>query len=292
MRRSTLTLSLVFVISTLALGCQRKADTAPPIVTPSITLERSDASVGSPVEMTYRFAVAPNATFAEDYWVFVHFLDTDRELMWTDDHQPPVPTRQWKPGSTVEYARTMFIPKFPYVGEVRIEVGLYSPKTGDRVPMTGENQGQRSYRVANLNLRMQTDNLFVVFKDGWQEAETSGEGVGLEWQWSKRAGVLAFRNPMRDVVFYLQVDQPAPEIGTQHVNVRLGDTVIDSFDLQPGQRQLRKIPITKDKFGSGETGEITIEPAKTFVPATIPEMKSSDSRELGVRVFRAFLQPT
>jgi hypothetical protein len=292
MQRSSPTLFALFLLVALVPACQKKEDTAAPIVTPTITLERSDASVGSPVEMTYKFAVAPNATFAEDYWVFVHFLDTDRELMWTDDHQPPVPTHQWKPGATVEYARTMFIPKFPYVGEVRIEVGLYSPKTGDRVPMAGDNQGQRSYRVANLNLKMQTDNLFVVFKDGWQEAETAGEGIGLEWQWSKKAGVLAFRNPMRDVTLYLQLDQPAKEIGTQHVDVKLGDSVIDSFDLQPGQRELRKIPITKDKFGSGETGEITIQPAKTFVPAAIPEMKSSDSRELGVRVFRAFLQPT
>jgi hypothetical protein len=292
MRASFLSVFTLLLLSVIAPACRQKADTAPPIVTPSITLERSDASVGSPVEMTYRFVVAPNAKVGDDYWVFVHFLDTDRELMWTDDHQPPVPTRDWKPGQTIEYKRTMFIPKFPYVGEVRVEVGLYSPKTGDRVPMTGDNRGQRSYRVAKLNLKMQTDNLFVVFKEGWQEAETSGEGVGLEWQWSKKAGVLAFRNPMKDALFYLQLDQPAKEIGVQHVDVRLGDTIIDSFDLQPGQRELRKIPIAKDKFGTGDTGEITLDVAKTFVPATIPEMKNTDARELGVRVFRAYLQPT
>jgi hypothetical protein len=242
--------------------------------------------------MTYRFQVAPDATFAEDYWVFVHFVDTDRELMWTDDHQPPVPTRQWKPGTTVEYSRTMFIPKFPYVGETRVELGLYSRATGERVPMTGDNQGQRSYRVGTLNLQTQTDNLFVVFRDGWQETETSPEGLGVEWQWSKKAGVLAFRNPMRDALFYLQLDQPVPEIGAQHVDVKLGDTVIDSFDLPPGDRQLRKINITRDQFGTGETGEITIEVGKTFVPATIPELKNTDVRELGVRVFRAYLQPS
>ena len=45
--------------------------------------------------------------------MFVHFLDADRELMWTDDHEPPTPVRQWKPGATIEYTRTMFIPKFP-----------------------------------------------------------------------------------------------------------------------------------------------------------------------------------
>src|SRR4051794_31086062 len=67
----------LLLVSVLAPACRQKADTAPPIVTPSITLERTDASVGSPVEMTYRFVVAPNATVGDDYWVFVHFLDTD-----------------------------------------------------------------------------------------------------------------------------------------------------------------------------------------------------------------------
>ena len=46
-----------------------------------------------------------------------------------------------------------------------------------------------------------------------------------------------------------------------------------------------------DKTVVMETGEITLDVAKTFVPATIPEMKSTDARELGVRVFRAYLQP-
>jgi hypothetical protein len=281
----------VFLLCTSLIACQRQEDDAAPMVTPAVTLARADATVGSPVEMTYRFAVAPGAKFNEDYWVFVHFLDADRELMWTDDHQPTVSTRQWQPGQTIEYTRTTFIPKFPYVGETRVEVGLFSPTTGDRVPMAGNNQGQRSYQVATFNLGMQSDNLFVVFKDGWQATEVSSEGIGVEWQWSKKEGVLAVRNPMRDVMLYLQVDQPLKAIPTQHVDVRIGTTIVDSFDLPAGAQQLRKVRISKDQFGTGESAEIAIVAARTFVPAAIPELKSSDARELGVRVFRAFLQP-
>ena len=40
----------------------------------------------------------------------VHVVDTDEELMWTDDHHPPTPTSQWKPGQTIEYTRTVFVP--------------------------------------------------------------------------------------------------------------------------------------------------------------------------------------
>ena len=53
----------------------------------------------------------------------VHVVDADEELMWTDDHNPPVPTTQWKPGQTVEYTRTVFVPIYPYVGEATIQVG-------------------------------------------------------------------------------------------------------------------------------------------------------------------------
>jgi len=137
-----------------ASACGGADDSAPAVATPTVTLSAPAATIGSPFEMTYRFAVAGNApAFAEDYWVFVHFLDTDGELMWTDDHQPPTPTRQWKPGSNVEYTRTMFIPKFPYVGETRVEVGLFSPGSGERLPLSGETIGQRSYRVATFDMR-------------------------------------------------------------------------------------------------------------------------------------------
>jgi hypothetical protein len=43
-------------------------------------------------------------------------------------------------------------------------------------------------------------------------------------------------------------------------------------------------------MGTGETVEITVSVDKTFVPATMSGLKSNDTRELGVRVFRAYVQ--
>ena len=42
--------------------------------------------------------------------MFVHFLDADNERLWTDDHDSPIPTTQWKPGQIIEYTKTMFVP--------------------------------------------------------------------------------------------------------------------------------------------------------------------------------------
>jgi hypothetical protein len=242
--------------------------------------------------MTYTFAVAPDAPpFTEDYTVFVHVLDKDRDLMWGDDHQPPTPTTQWKPGSTVEYTRTMFVPKFPYVGPAQIDVGLYSVKSGQRLPLAGENTGDRSIRVASFTMQLPANALFIVFKDGWYDTEVSGD-AGVEWQWSKKQGVLSFRNPKRDALFMIELDQVArawPD--PQKVELRIGDNVVDSFSLPPGQRTLRRIALSPNQLGTGETVDMTVSVDKTFVPASVPELKSLDPRELGVRVFRAFVEP-
>ena len=283
----------VLACALIAAACGRTQQTDTPVATATVALGRADAAIGTPIEMTYRFVVAQDAPkIGEDDTVFVHFIDTDRELMWTDDHQPPVPTSQWKPGQTIEYTRTMFVPKFPYSGDTSIVIGIYSPKSGARVPLSGQSRGQREYEVARFNLHPQADNLYVVFKDGWHETEAAEEQTGVEWQWSKKTATLTFRNPMRDALLYLQCDQPVQGLGEpQHVELRVGETVIDSFPLPAGQRELRKVSLTSAQMGTGETVDVTVAVDKTFVPATITQLKSTDARELGIRVFRAYVQP-
>jgi hypothetical protein len=282
-------LPLLAIVAVTA-SCSR--DSAPAVATPSLTM-RDAAAIDSPVEMAYHFAVADSApAFTEDYWVFVHFLDADGELMWTDDHEPSTPTRQWKPGATVEYQRTIFVPKFPYVGQTDVEIGLFSPATGDRLPLTGDTVGQRSYRVATFDMRLQSDNLFVVFRDGWHSVEI-GDEAGPEWQWSTKDSALSFTNPGRDVRVYLQLDQPAAAfLEPQQVDVLAGATVVDSFLLQAPEMELRRIRIPASQLGTAETVDLTISVDRTFVPASVPAMDNDDPRELGIRVFRAFVQPS
>ena len=280
------------ILCVTAVNCTRQVDHTRPVATPSVTLSRSNAAVGSPVDVTYRFDVAADAApTGEDYLVFAHFMNADREQMWTDDHEPATPTRQWKPGQTIEYTRTIFIPKFPYVGDATIEVGLYSPRSGERLPLTGQDTGMRAYRVASFNMRLQAENLFVVFKDGWHETEVSEDGA-LEWQWSTKVGTISFRNPRRDAQLILQVDQAVAALPEpQRVTVEIGPTVLDTFMLPAGDRVLRRIALPASTLGSGETVDIAIGVDKTFVPAAVPSLRSADARELGIRVFRAYVEP-
>jgi hypothetical protein len=283
-------LCVVLAAAVMGAACGGGEEAAAPLVTPTVTISRPSAPIGSPVEMTYRFVVADGASFSQDYRVFVHFLDADREVMWTDDHDPPVPTSQWKGGERIEYTRTLFIPKFPYIGEATVQVGLHSATTGERVVMDAPTRGLREYDVATFNMVTQSENLVVVFRDGWQRTETASTGTGTEWQWSMKDGVLAFRNPRQAATLFLELDQPVTAVGAQQVDVRIGDQLLDSFAVAPGPRVLRRIAIAPEQMGGAEAVEVTLSVARTFIPAEMPELNSSDKRELGVRVFRAYVE--
>lgn len=281
---------VVSILVVVGAGCDRSSGEAPPVASASAKFNTTRPPLGSPVEVTYRWVVAPNTRFDQDYRVMVHFLDSDEELMWTDDHLPPKQTTQWKAGETVEYTRTMFVPIYPYIGKATVVVGLYSATTQNRLPLSGEDRGQRSYKVADIQLLPQTENVFVLFKDGWHPAEVAEDNPAVEWQWTKRESVLAFRNPKRDCLLYLSLDgQPSGLPEPQTLTIATGGRTLDSFSVGRDQL-LRKTPITAAQLGTGDMVELRLQVDKTVVPAALPGAKSRDPRELGVRVFHAFVE--
>ena len=288
-------LATACVLASLAVtlaGCGEAEDTTPPVGSVQVTLSRPKVALGSPIEVTYRFTVASGAPALGPRRVFVHFLDADDELMWTDDHDPPTPTTEWTPGQTIEYTRAMFIPSYPYVGAAKIVAGLYAPGNNDRLKLSNEDRGDRSYKVVDFELLPQTENIFVIFKDGWHPAEVVAEGAGrTEWQWTKKEATLAFRNPKRDVTLFLQVDNPAtlPTAATT-LTINVGDQLLTTVPLSAAESPVRKLAITAAQLGAGDMVELRFIADKTFVPALEPALKSGDPRELGVRVFHAFVQ--
>src|SRR3954468_8651649 len=228
--RSVALLGLVAFSASGAAACRRKQAEAPPVATASFNVKQTRVPLGSPVEVTYKFVVAKDAPkINENYRVFVHFLDADKERMWTDDHDLPIPTTQWKPGQVIEYTKTMFVPVYPYMGPATVLMGLYSQASNSRLPLAGENNGQRAYTVGKIELLPQTENIFVMFKDGWHPAETPPDNAAVEWQWTKKEATLSVRNPKKDVILYLHLDSPGIFNEPQQVTVTLGNQTIDSF---------------------------------------------------------------
>jgi hypothetical protein len=288
--RAAVSSSAVIGLVAFAGGCRRKPAAAPPVATASLTINHPKAALGSPVDITYKFVPAAGAKFDEDYRVMVHVVDTDEELMWADDHNPPVPTTKWVPGVPVEYTRTIFVPVYPYIGDASIELGLYSTKTQKRLPLAGDDVGQRAYRVAHIQLQPQTENVFTLFKDGWHPAEVADKNASVEWQWTKKSATIDFKNPKKDVVFFLDLDNPGSVFREpQQVTLSIGGDVVKQFTVTPAERLLQKIPLTAAQLGSGDMTEVKIDVDKTYVPALLTASNSRDPRELGVRVFHAFV---
>lgn len=266
-------------------------DAAPPVATASFSASKTRVPLGSPVDFTYTFDVAPDARIEGDYQVFVHFLDADGQQMWTDDHAPAVPTSQWQPGQKVQYTRTVFVPIFPYHGPATVTMGLYNgPTFADRLPLAGEGEG-REYVVGTLDLAPQSEAIFVTFGDGWHAPELSPDGSAREWHWMTGAGTLTFRNPRQDVTFYLEFDGQPQVFGDapQTLVISANGAEIARLPVDSGDPELHRLPITAAQLGQADTVRLELTVDKTFVPAQTPNM-GTDPRELGVRVYHANIE--
>ena len=269
-------------------GACGSPDMGPAVAIPVLRFNRARVPIGGPLEMTYRFTASPEiGTLTEPYRVSVQFLDADGELMFIDDHNPPVATTDWRPGETVTYERRMFIPMYPYVGNASIALGLYSPVTGDRVALAGDHIGQGAYVVATIELAPPPES-FLMFQDGWHQREHDDD---REWQWTAGEAIITFRNPHQDSILYFEVDgRPDLFESPQRLDLIVGDRPIDSFFLKASGVTFHTAMVSADDFGDDATTELTLHIDQTFVPADLPDSNSVDTRRLGVRVFHAFLE--
>jgi hypothetical protein len=267
-------------------GCNREPASEPPVATPTVTLNKDRAPIGSPLRITYKFQVAADAKIDGDYSVFMHVIEPDGERLWQDDHQPAVPTSKWTPGQTVEYTRTVFVPNYPYIGDANIRLGLYDPPSGKRLSLAAQEVARREYLVGKINLLPQSENIFLIYKEGWHPSEVDPNNATSEWQWTKGTATISFRNPKRDATLYLDSDA-RPDLFTppQQIIVKVAGQTVATFAADSKERVLRTFPIQAAQFGTGDMAEIVIEVDRTFTPG------GGDTRELGIRVFHAFVEP-
>lgn len=264
-------------------GCSRQPETVPCVATATVATPKDRAAIGSPLKMTYKFQVAQPVP--EDYVVFVHVLDDQGDSLWGDDHQPPQPTSTWKPGQTVEYTRTVFVQNYPYIGPAHVRIGLYQPSSGQRLPLCNTEFARHEYEVLKFQLLAQSENIFLIYKDGWHPAEVAPD-TATEWQWTKKAATISFKNPKKDSTFYLEYDARIDQFSpAQQVTIRSGSEVIGTFAADSKTTKLVSFPVTAAQLGDGDMAEITIDVDKVFAPG------GSDPRELGIRVFHAFIEP-
>ena len=102
---------LLAFVSAISLFASCAQGTSGPVATVTLGLDRTSVPLGGPITLSFQFVVSPDIeSMPQDYRVMVHFLDSDGELMWANDHDPPTPTEQWQPGQTISYTRRGQVP--------------------------------------------------------------------------------------------------------------------------------------------------------------------------------------
>jgi len=285
---------VVVGLITLGSGCSKRVE-LPPVASVAFTANQSRVAVGSPVELTYTFEVLPNAVINGDYTVFVHLIDARGDMIWADDHDPPVKTSQWKPGQKIgPYTRTRFIPPFRYIGQTSVVIGLYKPGGDERLVLSSSASEEsfakvHEYKVGELEILPEMDNF--KFGSGWYDLDGDTMTPDNRWRWTQRSATITFRNPKRDVTFYLEAaartDAFTPP---QTVTIMANGQPVTTFAADNAERVVRRIPISASQLGTGDIAEIRIDVDRTFNPSRLP-VRSLDNRELGLLVFNLFVAP-
>jgi hypothetical protein len=268
-------------------------DTAPPVASVALDVSKERAPLGSPIDLTYRFQ--PSEAIDGDYRVFVHAVDNDGTVMWTDDHDPPTPTSAWKPGETIEYTHTVFVPIYPYLGEARFLIGLH--RGNERLPLASgapepDPNDDRAYQVATLQLLPQAETIFLIYGSGWHPAEYAAGDPAQSWQWTEKSAFVTFRNPRKDVTLYLQYDGRPDIFGDmpQNLTVVVEGQPVQTYPVDSRDSTLRLIPVSATQLGSDDMVELRLDLDRTFTPAKI-SAGNVDDRELGIRVYHVFVEP-
>jgi hypothetical protein len=291
LRRSPGLAAALAAVALLPACNRRKPAEVNPIV-PSFKVNRERAPLGSAIEITYTWTVEPGAKkLDKDYRALVHFLDSHEVMLFEDDHMPTPPPSAWEPGHTYTYTRTKFIPIYPYVGELEVRMGLYPhPGRGERLALKAEDKGLREYKVARMELLPQTENIFLVYKEGWHNPEALPDNPSVERTWTKKEALVSFKNPRKDVVVYLEADTcikclPEHPVLTMTIGPKVGLKVpVDQEGVF-----LKKVKVKAADLGNEEWVDLRLAMNQSFVPKLMTPPLNNDDRELGLLVYHLYV---
>ena len=279
---------LLPVALAISAGCSPPPE---PVAVARLAVDRGRVPLGSSVEVTIQFDVAPNLpSLNEDYRVFLDVLDDNNTLLWSDEHDPPLPTSTWQPGQSIQYTHRVRIPPYPYLGPTVIALGLQSPVSGERLPLVGNDVGGFAYRVATLTLDPQHESSFVLYEDGWHQTEFDVFDQTV-WRWTTGRAVLSFRSPHSAVRLTLGVQgTPGHFDRAQRLSLAVDERTLREVTLATDEILHLEYELTEAELGDGDVVQLELLVDQTFVPVD-QDRSATDTRELGVRVMDVYVEP-
>lgn len=283
--RSVVTVPAVLLSGAVALPIACAPASPAPVAVVAFGLDRDDIPFGESVDVTIQFDLAPSfEPLDEDYRVFLHVLDDRESFLWADDHDPPAPTSTWRPGQSIQYTRRVGIPPSPYFGPAVIAGGLYSPLSGARLPLLGDDLGGFTYRAATVVLEPPHERSLLAYESGWFPVEFNRTRQ-TGWRWTTGRAVLSLRNPRRDARLRLDVQgSPRWLDRPQRLALAVGGRTLRETTLNTNRRIHLDYELTTADLGDDDVVRLELVTDPTLMsPAT--EGGREDARELGIRVF-------
>ena len=232
----------------------------------------------------YKWTLGEDFTkFTTEYTIYVHFWHKNN-LLFQDDHVPPVPTTEWEMGKEYSYRRRIYIPVFvdefdpEFKGEETLNmiVGLYNPY--DRTGKSKKEVLSREMKV----VPPPPDTPEVIYENGWNDLEIDPNAPLKQWRWTAKEARCVIDNPHRDSILIIK-GGIIPELrGEQKITFRLNDIILEEFT--PEETVFEKsYDIKKEVLGERDEFYLVIMTDPFFIPANIYP-QSKDQRELGVAI--------
>jgi uncharacterized membrane protein len=118
------------------------------------SLERAEAAPGDTVGLTLSWqALAP---LSADYTVFIHLRDAANRTVAQQDFQPfdgVHPTGQWLVGQKIVETRRLTLPADLPAGTYEFRVGMYDPRSMERLPVSSDTSGENVVVLCSLRVR-------------------------------------------------------------------------------------------------------------------------------------------
>jgi hypothetical protein len=281
-RKTSLTLVAVGLLLLTALSCQKKAQ----LKGVELAVGFSDKTLTDNLITDIEYNWKTGGDFlktGKGLTVFVHFWHGSN-MLFQDDHIPPVPTSQWEPGREYKYQRRIYIPSFidefdpTFKGEetLRLSVGLYNPY---------DRSGKSRHEALNTKLKVlppPPDVPEIVYEKGWYSQEIDPSAPLKKWRWISREARCIIDNPHRDGLLVIRGGVNKEATPDQKIVFKINDMVLDEFT--PDEITFEKsYTLKKEMLGEKDEFTLIVAVDKTFFPSkVIPQ--STDQRELGCQV--------
>jgi hypothetical protein len=220
------------------------------------------------------------------YRAFVHFVDPEGVILFTDDHVPLPSPSSWVPGGKYSYRRIVLSSPFPHVGNIDVVMGLYSiSPNGARLALQGNEWGRRrEYKVASANLLRPDPELFPVCDGLTRPASGAGAPFAVS-RFVVREATCSFANPMEDVILLFDCDiDPRgfqkPPVLTFSAKRSAGARV--TFALA-SERTLVRVRLPVSALGSKPRSSIHLAMDASYSPKLAG--LGDDARQISLRVF-------